>query len=91
MNDRLIIKKAIHTFAKTGDLLLDEVEVGLLNSAAPHGSVDVMVVSCIQSIPPISFFNVQHHTFYHCASASLKTLSTFKSDASGKLILYHSK
>ena len=71
MNDRLIMKKAIHTFAKPGDLLLDEVEVGFPNSPVPHGNVDLMVVSCIQKISPISFINVSNHTFYHCTSASL--------------------
>ena len=32
MNNRLITKKAIRTFYKVGDMLLDEVKVGIPNS-----------------------------------------------------------
>ena len=67
---------------------MDEVEVGL-PGPIPYGSVDMMVVSYLEKIPPVCLFNVGDHTFYHCMSASFKTTSTFGLEASGKLILYH--
>ena len=88
MNDRLIIRKAIGTFAKVGDRLVDEVEVGL-PGPIPHGSVDMMVVSYLEKVPPVCLFNVGDHTFYHCMSTSYKTTTTFELEATGKLILYH--
>ena len=51
MNDRLIIKKAIRTFSRVGDMLLDEVEVGM----PTHGNVDLMLVSLLLETPPVCF------------------------------------
>ena len=62
---------------------MDEVEVGL-PGPIPYGSVDMMVVSYLQKIPPVCLFNVGDHTFYHCMSASFKTTTTFGLEASGK-------
>lgn len=83
------MKKAINTFSKIGDFLVDEVEVGAADSVIPHGDVDLMVVSAFGGVPPICFFNVRQHTFYHYVSASLKTLTTCGMEASGTLILHH--
>lgn len=84
------MKKAIKTFAKIGDVILDEVEVGAADSPIPHGNIDLMVTSCFRPEPPVCFFMVKQHTpLYHYTSASMKTVSTFNMDSSGKLILYH--
>ena len=42
------MKKTINTFAKPGDFLIDEVEVGVPISTVPHGNVDMMAISCLQ-------------------------------------------
>ena len=86
MNDRLIIKKAIRTFSRVGDMLLDEVEVDMPTSLIPHGNVDLMLVSLLLETPPV-FFNFKQHTFYHCATASFKSPSKFPMEGSGKLFL----
>ena len=57
------MKKAIKTFSKTGDLIVDEVEVGSTTSLIPHGNIDLMVVSCLSGDPPVSFFNVKEHSY----------------------------
>ena len=62
MNNRLVMKKAIGTFAKIGDLMLDDVEVGMPGSILPHGNVDLTVVSCLERIPPVCFFNDGQYT-----------------------------
>ena len=80
------MKKTIKTFAKNGDFLVDDVIVGTEDSPIPHGNIDLMVVSCFEALPPIGFF-VMKNELYHYLSASLKTLSTFGMEASGKLIM----
>ena len=70
MNDRLVIKKVIHTFSQSGTLLVDEIEVGVRDSLVPHGNVDMMMISCVQNMPPVCFFNFKEHYFYHCMSVS---------------------
>ena len=75
-----------NSFIQVGDMIADEVEVGMPQSSIPHGYVDLMVVNLFK-LPPVCFFNFMDHTFYHCTTASFKNLHSFAMEASGKLIL----
>lgn len=61
MNNRLVIKKAIHTFSQSGTLLVDKIEVGVRDSLVPHGNVDMMI-SCVQNMPPVYFLTSKNTT-----------------------------
>lgn len=86
-NDRLITKKAIKTFCKVGDMIADEVEVGMPQSSIPHGYVDLMVVSLLFQSPPVCFFNFMDYTFYHCTTASFKNPQSFAQEASDRQVI----